>query len=37
MNRVAVVGVGLVSSLGNDWKSVAESPLERDKWDYRRG
>ncbi|EAT13702.1 beta-ketoacyl-[acyl-carrier-protein] synthase I [Bermanella marisrubri] len=25
MNRVAVVGVGLVSSLGNDWKTVAQS------------
>ncbi|WP_396589308.1 beta-ketoacyl synthase N-terminal-like domain-containing protein [Bermanella sp. R86510] len=25
MNRVAVVGLGLVSSLGNDWKSVSES------------
>lgn len=25
MNRVAIVGVGLVSSLGNDWKSVRDS------------
>jgi len=25
MNRVAIVGVGLVSSLGNDWESVRES------------
>jgi 3-oxoacyl-[acyl-carrier-protein] synthase-1 len=25
MNRVAIVGVGLVSSLGNDWKTVRDS------------
>ena len=28
MNRVAVVGIGLVSSLGNDWATVSSSLKE---------